>query len=89
MIDIYTAVGQHHQPAAEHILSRLEDRVLQLRQHPRLGPGRDEIKPGIRALVVGAYIVFYRNTPDADEGPVDMVEVLRVLDGRRALSRLV
>ena len=37
----------------------------------------------------GRHIIFYETHPDTDEGPVDRVEVIRVVDGRRDLSNLL
>jgi toxin ParE1/3/4 len=45
------------------------------------------MQPGLRVLVVQPHLVFYEVSPD-DERPVAVVEIVRVLDGRRDLSRL-
>lgn len=47
-------------------------------EHPFLGRERDELRPGIRSIVVYPTVLFYRVT-------VGAVEVVRVLDGRRDL----
>ena len=39
-------------------------------------------------LVEGPYLVLYETHPDTDEGPVDAVEIVRVVDGRRELAIL-
>ena len=48
---------------------------------PRLGPPRDDIRPGLRYLIVGDYVVLYRLI-DED------VEIVRVVHGRRDLFNL-
>ncbi|CDX30150.1 Toxin ParE1 (fragment) [Mesorhizobium plurifarium] len=47
--------------------------------HPRSGAPRDDILPGIRHLVVGEYLTFYRIGDNA-------IEILRVLHGRRKIE---
>lgn len=47
---------------------------VRLRANPLLGPSRDDLKPGFRALVVGRHLVVYRI--DGKE-----IRVLRVLHG--------
>ncbi|WP_292365011.1 type II toxin-antitoxin system RelE/ParE family toxin [Mesorhizobium sp.] len=44
-----------------------------------IGAPRDDILPGIRHLVVGQYLTFYRIGDDA-------IEILRVLHGRRRIE---
>jgi toxin ParE1/3/4 len=39
-------------------------------------------------LVETPYLLLYRIDPDDDEGIVNTVEIVRVLDGRRDLVRL-
>jgi toxin ParE1/3/4 len=39
-------------------------------------------------LVEGRYLVLFETRPDTDDGPVDAVEILRVVDGRRDLTNL-
>jgi toxin ParE1/3/4 len=60
-----------------------------LREEPRLGPRRDDIRARLRMLVENPYLVFYQLTPDAENESVERVEILRVLDGRRDLLRLL
>lgn len=39
-------------------------------------------------LVEGPYLILYELHPDTDEGLPAMIEIVRVVDGRRELSRL-
>jgi len=55
---------------------------------PRLGPRRPEIRPTVRMLVEGPYLILFETHPDTDEGQVDQVEIIRVVDGRRDLTNL-
>ena len=60
-----------------------------LRQQPRLGACRPDIRPGLRMLVESPYLLLYRVEPDSDQGPVERVEIVRVVDGRRDRADLV
>jgi toxin ParE1/3/4 len=53
-----------------------------------MGVRRSDILPSMRMLVEAPYLIVYRTDPDTDEGPVGMVEIVRVIDGRRDLSRI-
>jgi toxin ParE1/3/4 len=57
---IFDFVLQHDPAAARHLCDRIERRVGQLRDHPRMG--RRGRVPGTRELIVAAtpYIVAYR-----------------------------
>jgi toxin ParE1/3/4 len=33
-------------------------------------------------------LILYRIVPDTDEGPVEVVEIIRIVDGRRELASL-
>jgi toxin ParE1/3/4 len=39
-------------------------------------------------LIVSPYLILFETHPDADEGPVREVEIIRVVDGRRDLAQL-
>jgi len=57
-----------------------------LLEHPSLGVRRDELTPGLRAFVLGAdMLLFYRVIPMPTE---DVLEVVRVISGRRRLDGL-
>jgi len=42
-----------------------------------------------RALVERPYLILYETHPDTNEGPVDWVEIVRVVDGRRDLPSVL
>ncbi len=54
LFDIYGVIARQNPLAAERFFDRIEERARQLSAFPRLGPRRDEIKPGYRGLVEGA-----------------------------------
>ncbi len=78
IFQIATYLDEHGPPAAERFLLDLEQLQDRLAQFPNSGaPGRI---PGTRRLVVGNYIVSYRQAGDA-------VEIFAVRDGRRRDAR--
>ena len=40
----------------------------------------------MRVLVEAPYLIFYKAVSDTDDGPVERVEIVRVVDGRRDLG---
>lgn len=85
---IYLGLMDKNPAAAERLLDRIEERVRQLADQPRLGPRRAEIRPTTRVLVEAPYLILYETIPDPDDRPVAEVEIVRVLDGRRDLATL-
>jgi toxin ParE1/3/4 len=88
LLDIYVAIGLDNPAAAERMYSTLEDRAMQLRGSPRMGVRRPEIAPSVRVLVEGVYLILYETHPDTDEGPVESIEIVRIVHGHRDLARL-
>lgn len=88
LIDIYVTIGLDNLAAAERTYSALESRVGLLVSSPRMGIRRPEIAPSARMLVEGVYLILYENHPDTDEGPIDEVEIVRIVHGHRDLTRL-
>ncbi|MGX5774256.1 type II toxin-antitoxin system RelE/ParE family toxin [Methylorubrum zatmanii] len=89
LIDLYLAIGSRDPAAAERIYDRLEERAAQLARQPRMGPRRPDIRPSTRVLVEAPFLILYETIPDADACPVEEVEIVRVLDGRRDLRVLL
>lgn len=89
LLEIYVAIGLDNPSAAERIYTALEERVVQLVTTPRLGVRRQEIAPSVRVLVEGVYLILYETHPDADEGPIASVEIVRIVHGHRDLTRLL
>jgi len=88
LLDVYLTIGRDNPAAAERIYSVIEAQIGHLLDHPRLGPRRPDIRPNTRILVERPYVILYRTIPDADDGPIDRVIIVRVVDGRRDLSGL-
>ena len=87
LIDIYVAVARYNPLAAEKICGEIEAKVALLATYPRLGPRRRDIRPNARVLIERPYLVLYQLIPDTDEGPVDAIIIVRVVDARRDPTR--
>lgn len=83
---IWRHIAERNEPAANRILISLIDRIEMLRRHPRLGPRRPEIRASARILVEGHYLILYELHPDDDEGGIETIEVVSIVDGRRDLE---
>jgi len=70
------------------MLTRLQATAARIRDFPRLGVRRPDIRPGLRMLVVRPYLLLYETVPDTDDGPIERAEIVRVVHGHRDLSRL-
>lgn len=88
LLDIYLTIGLDNPAAAERIYAAIEAKTELLASHPRLGPRRPEIRSPTRLLVERPYLILYETRPDTDVGPVEAVEIVRVIDGRRDLTSL-
>jgi toxin ParE1/3/4 len=89
LIEIYELIGLDSPAAAERVYDSIEARTRLLIEHPRLGPRRSDIRAAARMLVEGFYLIFFETCPDSDEGEIDSVEIIRVVDGRRKLTSLL
>jgi toxin ParE1/3/4 len=65
---------------ADNIVRRIAQACEPLEQHPYVGRARDEIRPGLRSVIAGPHVVFYRAGSDRT------VEIVRVIDGRRDID---
>lgn len=88
LIDIYVTIGSESVRAADRYYDWIEDRALQLADQPRMGVRRPDIRASTRMLVAAPFVLLYETVPDADDGPIELVEIVRVVDGRRDLNRL-
>ncbi len=84
----YIAEDNDNEPAADRILLAIGAKIELLRNHPRLGPRRSDIADSARLLIEGHFLILYETHPDTDEGPVEAVEIVSIVDGRRDLTEL-
>jgi toxin ParE1/3/4 len=88
LVDIYTYIGLDNPSAAERLFDAVRAKAELLGDYPRLGVRHPEIRPPTRMLVEGPYLILYETHPDSDEGSIDDVEIVRIVDGRRSLRNL-
>lgn len=81
LIEIYTYIGLDNPSAAERIFDSVRARAELLVEYPRLGVRRPEIRTSSRMLVEGPYLILYETHPDSDEGRIDQVNIVRIVDG--------
>jgi toxin ParE1/3/4 len=89
LIEIYAYLGFDNLPAAERIFNAIRAKAELLIEYPRLGVRRADIRPSTRTLIEGPYLILYETHPDEDEGRIDEVEIVRIVDGRRNLKNLL
>ncbi len=80
IISIWAYVAADNVVAADRLLRAIEEKANRLRDHPLLGLDRSDIRPNVRCLTQGHYLIFYRFDPVDDR-----VDVVRVLHGMRDL----
>lgn len=88
LLDIYLSIALDNPNAAERFFTAIEAKADLLSSQPRLGPRRPEIRPSTRLLVERPYLILYETRPDTDDGRLEEVEIVRVIDGRRDLTSL-
>lgn len=79
-IAIYIAFDS--KSAAHRWAGSIFDQCERLADMPELGVARDDLRPGLRMMPTGKYVILYRRNEDA-------VEIVRVLDGRRRWQTLL
>jgi len=72
-------IAERNPAAALALINRFSRRWELLVTQPYSGASREDIAAGLRYLVVGQYLTFYRVTGD-------LVEIARVLHGRRNIT---
>jgi toxin ParE1/3/4 len=88
LLEIYVTIGFDNADAAERLYTAIEEKAVLLLNHPRLGVRRPEIASSARMLVEGMYLLLYETHPNTDDGAIDEVEIVRVVHGRRDLTRI-
>lgn len=79
LIAIWCYIAADNEAAADRLLDRLNRRWELLSTQPHSGMSRSDIGDGIRYVVVGEYLTFYR----VDAGDI---AILRVMHGRRDIG---
>lgn len=87
LLVIYELIGLDNPSAAERLYASIEKKTSLLVRYPRMGLRRPDLRPSARILLEGPYLILYQTRPDTDDGPIAEVEIVRVVDGRRDLTR--
>jgi toxin ParE1/3/4 len=74
--EIYQFIAQDNIAAAIALRERLQTRWRSLAVMPRIGSKRDSLKPELRSVAEGNYVIYYRFL--ADE-----IQIIRVLHAAR------
>lgn len=82
LAEIYLYISDGNIAAADKHRERLTKRCLGLVDQPRIGTMRDDIKPGLRSVGEGDYVIFYRIVNETD------LAIMRVVHGKRDLTNL-
>ena len=73
-------IAEDNPERALSFVAELEAKAIQAAERPRGFPARDELAPGLRSIVHGRYLLFFRELDDE-------VRIERVLHGARDLRR--
>ena len=79
LVDISLYIARDNPVRAMTFVDEIEAKAMTLADTPMKGAARDDLNPGIRLLVHGAYGVYYRVTNEN-------IRILRVLHSARDLS---
>ena len=66
---------------ADKLLKEIDGACFVLGAWPEYGRARNDVRKGLRSIVVSRYVVFYRVTKNA-------IEIVRVLDERRDVQTI-
>jgi toxin ParE1/3/4 len=66
---------------ADRLLRGIDDAVSRLDEYPLLGRSRDDVRSGLRSILSGPHVIFYRVVEHR-------AEIVRVLDGRRDIDEI-
>ena len=89
LVEIHAFIALDSPEAADRIVDKLSSAVELLRSHPRLFPRRPDIRRSVRVFSKRPYLLVYQTVPDTDEGPIEQIIIVRVIDGRRDLKHLL
>ena len=79
---LLTSFDEYSPPAADRFVELLDAKCRLLSQFPEIGRRCDALLPGLRSIVIGRYVVYYRVANDA-------VQIIRILHAKQdAASKL-
>ena len=84
--DIWFKIAAENPSIATRVVRAIAVKIDRWADQPRRGPRRPDIRSRMRMLVEEPYLVLFEAYPDTDEVPVDEVNIVRVVDGRRDMT---
>jgi len=83
IVDLVRAIGRLSRPAAIRFADAVDARCRLIASNPGMGRPRDEIRPGVRSVVIEKkYLILFESI---EEGVV----ILRIVDGRRDIDNTI
>ena len=79
LLDIAAYIGRDDPARALSFVGELKARCADLSDFPEQGRARQELRPGLRSIPSGRYIIFYRVS-------VDLLRIERILHGARNIG---
>jgi len=79
LLVIHSYLAERNPAAALSLAREFQATFVRLSRFPFIGRDRSHLMSGVRSLVLGNYVVFYRLE-------ADRVTVLRIMDGRRDID---
>jgi toxin ParE1/3/4 len=79
---IWDYIARDSPNAADRFLQRIQSRFGQLLDSPFSGESQAHLRPGLRSIIEGSYIIFYEPRPDG-------ILIYRVLHGARSWEDLI
>ncbi len=81
LADILNYIANENPNAALNWVDKIEAKCLLIAENPAIGEWQPHLGEGIRASVVGRYVIFHREANDR-------VDIVRVIPGDRNITRL-
>lgn len=81
LADILAYIARDKPQAAMAWVEKIESKCLLIASHPETGELRTQLGAGVRANIVGRYVIFHRKSQER-------VEILRVIPGDRNIMSL-
>lgn len=80
---IWRYIALDSEAAADRLLLAIDEKIERLRRFPEIGAARNDIRPGARMLIHGAYLVLYEF-----DSATNRVEIVAIVEGMRDLDKL-
>jgi len=79
---VYDRIAADKPAAAQKWLNRTMDQFARLTRNPQIGEARDEVRPSLRSISHGSYVIYFRSRETE-------LEIIRVLHGARDIQALL